>query len=179
MHEVARRSGVAIATLYRYFPSKANLFNALMAEHVVGLQSTAAALPQADPADAVADLLIVMTRRLLKHPKLAVAMIQANAMMQSHTAPDDVGEAAFITAQIEGATMRLLGLDAPEEHDQTLVRLLMECWFGAVTAAVSGYSSYERTYADLRVAARVLLGQRSNAELLSPAAAAAPEPPGR
>ena len=34
MHDVAKDAGVAIATLYRYFPSKTHLFTALMGAQV-------------------------------------------------------------------------------------------------------------------------------------------------
>lgn len=34
MHDVAKEAGVAIATLYRYFPSKTHLFTAIMSAQV-------------------------------------------------------------------------------------------------------------------------------------------------
>ncbi|UUZ59433.1 TetR/AcrR family transcriptional regulator [Nocardioides sp. B-3] len=67
MHDVAKEAGVAIATLYRYFPSKTHLFAALLAQQVGRLEETAV-LPEAggDPVEAVADLLINASQQLLR-----------------------------------------------------------------------------------------------------------------
>ncbi|WP_432976048.1 TetR/AcrR family transcriptional regulator [Dactylosporangium sp. CA-233914] len=48
--EVARRAGVGVATVYRHFPSRADLVDAVLAERVAECEATmAAALAEVDP----------------------------------------------------------------------------------------------------------------------------------
>lgn len=58
MHEVAKSAGVAIATLYRYFPSKTHLFTALMADQIEGFAARVPdRAPDTPPEDAVFETL--------------------------------------------------------------------------------------------------------------------------
>lgn len=89
MHEVAKAAGVAIGTLYRYFPSKTHLFTAVMAEQIEGF---GARLPErgadTSPVDAVFETLASATHNLLRHPTLATAMIQSANSASAATVTD-------------------------------------------------------------------------------------------
>ncbi|MEY8043598.1 TetR family transcriptional regulator [Saccharopolyspora cebuensis] len=160
MHEVAREAEVAIATLYRYFPSKTHLFTALLASHVDRLGEDAAAVgPTADPVEAVVDALLRATRHLVRQPRLARAMLQSNNA--AHTAT--ISEATAIERRVLDAVLGLLGLDDPTEQDERLVGLLMKCWHGVLVSALSEHSSTSDAEAEIRLACRVLLASRSNA----------------
>nr|WP_239005053.1 helix-turn-helix domain-containing protein [Mycolicibacterium sp. CBMA 360] len=70
MNEVARAAGVALGTLYRYFPSKTHLFVGLMAERVDRMQDAIHRrhAPAGTAADRVFDVLSRATRPMLRNP---------------------------------------------------------------------------------------------------------------
>ncbi|MGH3439177.1 MAG: TetR family transcriptional regulator [Sciscionella sp.] len=159
MHDVARDSEVAIGTLYRYFPSKTHLFTGVMADQVDRLDVTAIE-PKAgeDPVDAVVRLLARASRNLMRQPLLATAMFQAANSANAATVPD-VGR---IDSTFLSLMLRLLRIDAPSAQDVTLVRLLLQCWYGVLTSSLNGRIALPDAEADLRLACRLLLAPRSN-----------------
>ncbi|MEU1168144.1 helix-turn-helix domain-containing protein, partial [Streptomyces sp. NPDC005921] len=80
MHDVAKEAGVAIATLYRYFPSKPYLFLSVLEWHIEQFlgdrdrdREPVTARPT-DPATEVADILVALTGKLLGSRLLASAV---------------------------------------------------------------------------------------------------------
>ncbi|WP_219417959.1 TetR family transcriptional regulator [Pseudonocardia nigra] len=158
MHEVARDAGVAIGTLYRYFPSKTHLFTAVLAERIGALdETTPPPAAGADRVDAVADLLVGLSRDLMRTPLLATAMMRSAAA--SHHAT--VAETEQIAADLDRVILRVLGIEQPTERDLSAVRLLAYGWWGLVTAALDRHLTATRAEADMRLAARLLLAARS------------------
>lgn len=156
MNEVAKESGVAIATLYRYFPSKRHLFAAVMHSLVERLDEEAVDDPGGDPVEAVSELLIDASSRLLERPLLALAMLQSN---------DVEGEAGGRTTdEIFGTLLlRTAGIDRPTERDRRLVRLLGLSWYGVLMSALYGRRTEQETKEDIRLCAELLLATRSTA----------------
>jgi AcrR family transcriptional regulator len=160
MHDVAKAAGVAIATLYRYFPSKTHLFTAIMAAQVDHMDDPSPLIdPAADPVDAVAETLLRSTRHMLKQPRLASAMMQSN--YAAHTAT--VSEAANIEAKVCATVLRLLGLEEPTDRDDRLIRLLMKSWHGVLVSAIYDHTTHADAEKEIRLACEVLLAARSNA----------------
>ncbi|WP_207954904.1 TetR family transcriptional regulator [Saccharopolyspora elongata] len=160
MHDVAKEAGVAIATLYRYFPSKTHLFTAVMAEQVEQLDKLARP-PRSDqdPVDAVRELLLRSTRQLLSKPLLASAMMQSNVQANAAT----VNEAIRIDKMMNEAVFRMLGLESPTARDVRLVSLVIECWYGMLSSALNGRISMADVEVEIRLACGLLLAARSNA----------------
>lgn len=160
MQDVAKEAGVAIATLYRYFPSKIHLFTGVMAAQVDRMQDLARpAEPGTDPVEAVHDLLTTATRGLLSRPLLASAMIQANNTANAST----VSDAVRIDNAMQETVLTILGLDQPSARDVRLVSLLMECWYGVLASALNGRTSISDAEAEIRLTCELLLAARSNA----------------
>lgn len=160
MLDVAREAGVAIGTLYRYFPSKTHLFTAVMADQVSRLEdATVAAKPGQDQVEAVADLLVGASRQLLARPLLANAMMQSNNAAHAST----VADAGRIDNAFRDLILRTLGLDEPTEHDLRLVRLLEQGWYGVLTSCLNMRVEMAEAEADIRLSCRLLLADRSNA----------------
>lgn len=160
MHDVAKEAGVAIATLYRYFPSKTHLFTALMADRVARLEEAVIPVdPDQDPVEAVAELLIQASRQLLRRPLLANAMMQSNNASHANT----VSDATRIDVAFRELMLRTLGLDEPTEHDRRLVRLLEQSWYGVLTSSLNMRVELVDAEADIRLACTLLLADRSNA----------------
>ncbi|WP_067133252.1 TetR/AcrR family transcriptional regulator [Microtetraspora malaysiensis] len=160
MHEVAKAAGVAIGTLYRYFPSKTHLFTAVMAEQIDRFNETVTRpKPGVSPEDAVGDLLVSASRQLLSRPALATAMLNSANAATAAAVPD----AGRIDSTFRDIVLRALGIDDPTAQDVTLVRLLMQCWYGVLQSSLNGRASIPDMESDIRLASRLLLAPRSNA----------------
>lgn len=151
MHDVAKDAGVAIATLYRYFPSKTHLFTALMAAQVERLDEVSAQLrAHEDPVEAVADLLIEASRELLSRPLLAHAMVQSNNAT--------VAQRGSAVTQVFGdLILKTLGIDEANDEQARLVRIVEAAWYGVLISALNHHITPEECEADTRLACRRLL----------------------
>ncbi|MFB4319136.1 TetR/AcrR family transcriptional regulator [Actinomadura sp. 21ATH] len=160
MHEVAKAAGVAIGTLYRYFPSKTHLFTAVMAAQVDRFrESVRPAGPDVSPEDAVGDILVRASRELLARPMLANAMLQSSNTAGYAT----VADAIKIDTSFREIVLEALGIENATVQDVTLVRLMMQCWYGVLQSSLNGRASLADLEDDIRLACRLLLARRSNA----------------
>lgn len=153
MLDVAKDAGVAIATLYRYFPSKTVLFTALLHSQVERLDRVTAELqPGQAPADAVAQVLVNASRRLLERPLLAQAMLQSNNATVAGESPTTAVTGAF--AEL---ILRVAGVASPTDHDLRLVRLIEQTWYGVLISELNGHIDAEEAEGDTVLACRLLL----------------------
>ncbi|MFD4181798.1 TetR family transcriptional regulator [Rhodococcus sp. NPDC058514] len=155
MHEVAKSAGVAIGTLYRYFPSKTHLFVGVMVDQIDQMGVGVSRRPRTgSPADAVYDTLLRATRALLRRPMLATAMIQSAATSNAATIPD----VAKIDRHFERQLLDGAGIDEPSIRDSTVIRLVVSLWFGLIQSSLNGRASIPEIESDLRLACDLLLG---------------------
>jgi TetR/AcrR family transcriptional regulator, cholesterol catabolism regulator len=156
MQDVAREADVAIATLYRYFPSKVHLFAAVMRSQVLRLRDEAVGpAPGQDAVAAVAELLIGIGREMLEQPQLSLSMIQANNLAQKM--PGSGSDQ--IDATFEELVMRTAGIaDDPTPDDHRRARLVILCWFGVLMTVLNGRHDATTAEADTRRACELLLG---------------------
>jgi AcrR family transcriptional regulator len=156
MQDVAKEADVAIATLYRYFPSKVHLFAAVMRSQVLRLRDEAVGPAEGqDAVDAVADLLIRIGREMLEQPQLSLSMIQANNLAQK--VPGSGSDQ--IDATFEELVMRTAGIDRdPSADDHRRARLVILCWFGVLMTVLNGRHEAATAEADTRRACELLLG---------------------
>ncbi|KRF14613.1 hypothetical protein ASH02_09895 [Nocardioides sp. Soil796] len=159
MLEVAKESGVAIATLYRYFPSKMHLFTAVMQSQIQRMEGAVADVdPDADPVVTVTELLILATRQMLKTPLLTHAMmVSNNAALHATHADANVTHASF-SALLLGAA----GLAEPSARDEQLARLIEQAWYGVITAALNQRNPIEQVEDDIQVSCALLLAEWSH-----------------
>ncbi|RCV47558.1 TetR family transcriptional regulator [Marinitenerispora sediminis] len=87
MRTVAERAGVALGTLYRYFPSKMDLVVAVVTEELDLLESSIVRRPpSADSAAGRAvDVLMRATRGLVREPELADALVRSLILAEVKT----------------------------------------------------------------------------------------------
>lgn len=161
MQDIAKDAGVAIATLYRYFPSKAQLFTALLHEAVGRLDVDVAgsgdgSAPEGagpePPDEAVAHLLLHAAGRLLARPLLAQAMLQSNNATVGFALPGTDVQGAF--AEL---ILRVAGIPEPTDHDRRLIRLVQQTWYGVLTSRLTGHIDDDAMESDTRLACRLLL----------------------
>ncbi|GAA3682359.1 TetR family transcriptional regulator [Nocardioides ginsengisoli] len=153
MNDVAKQANVAIATLYRYFPSKVDLFSSVMRWRVGEYDQEPGGVEVDDPAAGVADLLIRISREMARMPKLSLAMIQANS--QSYAMGSK--ESAFDDVRFARIVQRAAGMTDVTEEGERQVRLIISCWFGTLVSLLNNRFSIEDAEDDIRAACALLL----------------------
>lgn len=157
MADVARDAGVAIATLYRYFPSKTALFVGVMRARVEALGTEVVAPPGLEPWDAVSHLLVRAGRGLMERPRLARAMMTSNS-----AAVIESGSAAVLDV-FQDLILCQAGITDPNPAQKRLVRLVEQAWYGIITSALNGHISAKQAEEDTRLACQLLLSDVLNA----------------
>jgi TetR/AcrR family transcriptional regulator, cholesterol catabolism regulator len=158
MHEVAKDADVAIATLYRYFPSKTGLFAAIFEAEVSAFNQGRQPGEDADPVDEVIDVLMGLTWNLLQRPMLAAAMVEA---MTTIYFASTIAEVEPTESPLGRIILRTIGAEEPSEQELSAVRLLGHCWWGALVSTISGQTTLPKAEADIRLGARLLLAPYS------------------
>lgn len=157
MNDVAKEAGVAIATLYRYFPSKTDLFVGVLHSQIERLNETTSDVrTPVTRAESVAEVLIAAGRRMLQRPRLATAMLQANNAAQLQGGREYTeANAAFHRVLLDA-----LGVPDPDDEDFRMVRIVEQTWYGILVSVLNDVITLDQADADIRLAARLLLGPR-------------------
>lgn len=163
MADIARDGGVAIATLYRYFPSKAHLFTAVMRARVQQLAGGSAGPPHRNtredaPEDGIARLLVRAGRELMRYPLLAQAMLQSNNAIVAQT------PGAGVTQTFTDLMLAAGGIEDPTDHDLRLLRLLEQAWYGILITALNGLIDLAEMDDDTKLICQLLLSGRDDGE---------------
>ncbi|WP_406464029.1 TetR family transcriptional regulator [Streptomyces sp. NBC_01622] len=159
MHDVAKEAGVAIATLYRYFPSKPYLFMAVLEWHIEqfvgGHGNTAVAAEGTDAAADIAELLITLSVKLLDSPLLASAVALSSFTEYTSVVP---ARADLVDSPLGQAILRHLGgVREASETDRSRARLLIYGWWGLFVAMLTEELTTKEAETNMRLAARLLL----------------------
>jgi AcrR family transcriptional regulator len=155
MQDIAVESEVAIATLYRYFPSKVHLFVAVMKSQVDQVdRARVAPLPDQTPAEATGDLLIGLTARLAGQRRLSLSMIQSMIFAESLDNPDR----EHVKVAFQDIILRLARWNVDPTEDQLRrAWLLTQCWFGVLMMVLNGSRPRSLAEVDIRRACELLL----------------------
>jgi AcrR family transcriptional regulator len=140
---VARRAGIAAGTVYRYFPGKADLVAALLAEiaarEIAALRRAADAAP--GPLSALSAAITTFAARALRHRRLAFAAIAepVDAILDAERTSFRRSLAAEFAARIAAAAA---GGHLPEQDAAlaaaALVGLLIEGGIGPLAPDAAG-----------------------------------------
>ncbi|MFJ9558121.1 TetR family transcriptional regulator [Nocardiopsis sp. NPDC101807] len=167
MRSVAERAGVALGTLYRYFPSKMDLVVAVVTEELDLLEGGIVRRPPTadSPAERAVDVLLRATRGLMREPELADALIRSLIMAEVKIELDvRISDLVWrvATGNLEGADTA-----SPEEApaagvDRTgagyvLVGSLTSVWIFELVEVLKGRRDVDEVERRLRTAAEHLL----------------------
>ncbi|MFC1441433.1 TetR family transcriptional regulator [Streptacidiphilus sp. N1-10] len=155
MREVAESSGVALGTLYRYFPSKVHLLVATMQDQLQLMQSQLRKHPPSatDPGARVTETLMGTFRGLQREPQLAEAMVRA-LTFADRSVSAEVDQVSRLTAVLITEAM---ALDHPLSRDQlAAVRVIEHTWHSALVTWLSGRASIAQVRIDLETACKLL-----------------------
>jgi len=154
MRTVAERAGVALGTLYRYFPSKMDLVVAVVSEEIDLLEGSMERRPPraSDPPGRAVEVLMRATRGLMREPELAEALIRSLLLSDVKT---DFGDRM---------SRLLLRAAAPPENEvpaddprRVLVRSLSSVWTMEMIEMLRGHATADEIQAKLEIAAARLL----------------------
>jgi AcrR family transcriptional regulator len=148
-HEIAAEAGVALRTLYRYYPSKYHVFAALLNMQIENLRVPST--PSGDPAPAVADFMANACRDTLRHKHLAHAMITSTQAVRAQSGPTGYHAMRDLILQVAGA-------EDPTQEQIRVVRLVEQVTFGVLTWTVGGELDPRQAVDDIRMACRLLAG---------------------
>ncbi|SCF69138.1 transcriptional regulator, TetR family [Streptomyces sp. MnatMP-M17] len=158
MREVAEEAGVALGTLYRYFPSKIHLLVATMQDRLEHLHTTLRRRPPStdDPAARVAETLMRAFRALQRDPHLADAMIRA-LTFADRSVSREVDEVSRRTTAIILDAMTASPTPTPPTPAQlSAVRVIEHTWHATLITWLSGRASIAQVKTDIETACRLL-----------------------
>lgn len=154
MRTVAERAGVALGTLYRYFPSKMDLVVAVVGEEIDLLESSIERRPPnaAHPAGRAVDVLMRATRGLMREPELADALIRSLIMADVETPFGDRMAGLLLRVATDGRTV-----DLPAEDQLALTSSLTGVWVQELLEMLRGRRTFEQIQHRIEIAAERLL----------------------
>ena len=156
MREVAEVSGVALGTLYRYFPSKVHLLVSAMASQLEQMHKSLQrrTIPGDTRLERVAFVLERSTRSLQRNPQLTEAMVRA--MMAADASVAD--EVTAVRAQMGELIIKALrNGGAPEDDDEALAGILQDVWFARQIAWLGGRISGDAVWQEIEQAIELVL----------------------
>ncbi|MFF9689283.1 TetR family transcriptional regulator [Streptomyces sp. NPDC014623] len=147
MREVADAAGVALGTLYRYFPSKVHLLVAVMQDQLQHLHVTLRRRPPAgdDAAQRVAETLMRAFRALQRDPHLADAMVRA-LIFADRGVSSEVDAVSRLTTAI---VLDAMGLEDPTQEQLSVVRVIEHTWHSALITWLAGRESAAQVKRDI------------------------------
>ena len=145
--EIAAEAGVALRTLYRYYPSKYHVFAGLLNTQIENLRVPSTR--SGDPAAAVADFMADTCRNTLRHKHLAHAMITSTQAVRAQSGP--TGHHAM-----RDLILAVAGADDPTAEQIRAARLVEQVAFGVLSWTVGGELDPQQAVDDIRVACRRL-----------------------
>ena len=159
MKTVAERSGVALATLYRWFASKDHLLTEVLLSWGVELSDALASDPPggSDPVARVAGALRMVMVTAASRPKLAGAVVAAVLAVEPAVLDAQTDFHEMVVAWIDIA----LGDDGLPDRDEVVKVLELVC-FASIIRLVSGGETAESAGDQLESAARLLIRPRVN-----------------
>jgi len=154
MNDIAKKAGVAIGTLYRYFPSKTQLFAIILYEELRKFAEEWQPTLDEDPLDEVGDQLVLLARRLAARRRLAAALVQCG---QSGYVTSTVAETVLQQLPLRDKILAAIGVGEPSAEDGYRAQLLMYSWWSVLVSIVYEKSTAAAGEEQIRLAARLLL----------------------
>jgi len=155
MRAVADRAGVALGTLYRYFPSKIHLLVSGLAREFERNQEKLdrIPIPGSTPYERVLFVLGRITRTMQREPMLTEAMTRAFMFAD----PSAAAEVSTVARLMERMLTRAMHEGDPSADEIAIAWLLGDVWLSALVAWVTRRASADDVSHQLELAARLLL----------------------
>ena len=155
MRTVADRAGVALGTLYRYFPSKIHLLVSGLAREFERNQEKLdrIAIPGGTPYERMLFVLGRITRAMQREPMLTEAMTRAFMFAD----PSAAAEVNTVARLMEHMLTSAMHEGEPTADEIAIARIIGDVWLSALVAWVTRRASANDVSNQLELAARLLL----------------------
>jgi TetR/AcrR family transcriptional regulator, cholesterol catabolism regulator len=155
MRAVAERAGVALGTLYRYFPSKIHLLVSGLAREFERDQEKLdrTPIPGDTPYERTIYVLGRITRKMQREPMLTEAMTRAFMFAD----PSAAAEVAAVARLMERMLTRAMHDGELSADDIAIARVIGDVWLSNLVAWVTRRASANDVSNQLELAARLLL----------------------
>jgi AcrR family transcriptional regulator len=155
MRAVADRAGVALGTLYRYFPSKIHLLVSGLAREFERNQEKLdrTPIPGDTPYDRMLYVLARITRTMQREPMLTEAMTRAFMFAD----PSAAAEVNAVARLMEQMLTRAMHEGEPSNDDKAVARVIGDVFLSNLVAWVTRRASADDVSNHLELAARLLL----------------------
>jgi len=155
MRAVADRAGVALGTLYRYFPSKIHLLVSGLAREFERNQEKLdrISIPGDTPYERMLFVLCRITRAMQREPMLTEAMTRAFMFADPSAAAEVNTVARLMERMLTGAMHE----GEPTADEIAIARVIGDVWLSSLVAWVTRRASANDVSNQLELAARLLL----------------------
>jgi len=159
MREVADDAGVALGTLYRYFPSKVHLLVAALASQFEQAEAITERRPiVGDTAhERVMKILGGTTVSLQKQPQLTEAMVRAFMFADASVLGEIEQVGNRLTRMIARAIAGSPDHGEATEEEAAIIRVIADVWMSALVSWANGRSGAAEVEKSIDVAVRLLL----------------------
>jgi AcrR family transcriptional regulator len=157
MRDVAARAGVALGTLYRYFPSKDQLLAHTWADwsHEIEAHMSRHPLRGETRAERIMDFIRRATQALEHEPKLASALLKS-LLVTDPEADEPRAEMIAVMARVVDHELRLMS-----SADRAGIReILGQVWYANLSLWVNARMATAQVYENMSTACRLLLAHR-------------------
>jgi TetR/AcrR family transcriptional regulator, cholesterol catabolism regulator len=154
INAVVERSGVAVATLYRYFPSKPLLMLALLDRELDRLDRMARAAPHgADPYQRLWHVIAWLNARMVRDPRFAYALAQSFRTMYT-----EGRDADRTLRRLKGIFVSVIGGQGPTPIQQKMSWMIVDVWVTNASAWLNHRASTEDINGRLQYLLRTFAG---------------------
>ena len=155
MRVVAEQAGVALGTLYRYFPSKIHLLVSALAREFEQAEERMARspIPGTTPSERMLFVLSGMTRNMQRSPMLTEAITRAFMFAD----PSAASEVNAVAGLMERMLTRALHEGEPTSDEAAIARIIGDVWLSNLVAWVTRRASANDVSEHLELAVKLLL----------------------
>lgn len=159
MREVADQAGVALGTLYRYFPSKIHLLVTALGRRFERAEelSRGRLIPGDTAHERVMNILATSTKSMQEQPRLTEALTRAFMFADASVAEEIHYVGMKLTSMITHAIEGTDGTREVTDEDTAIVRVIGDVWLSALMGWVTGRTTADEVTPSMDVAIRLLL----------------------
>ncbi len=159
MREVADGAGVALGTLYRYFPSKVHLLVAALANQFEAAEAITASRPitGANAHERVMKILGRTTVALQKQPQLTEALVRSFMFADASVLEEIERVGNSLTRMIARAIAGSPDHNHATAEEAAITRVIADVWLSTLVSWANGRSAADEVEKSMDVAVSLLL----------------------
>jgi AcrR family transcriptional regulator len=163
MHEVAKDAGVAIGTLYRYFPSKVHLLVSALGREFerIDAKTDRTAVAGGTAYQRLNFMVSKLNRAMQRNPLLTEAMTRAYVFADASAA----GEVDHVEKIIDSMFARAMSDGEPTEDQYHIARVISDVWLSNLLAWLTRRASATDVSKRLDLAVRLLIGDADHPKI--------------